>query len=112
MRRRILLNKDYIRTAKAKGLDKKTIVWRHAFRNSLFPIITLIASVFPAAIAGSVVIEKIFNIPGMGKLMIDSILSQDWPVVFTVLMFGAILTIIGILIADLLYAFADPRVRY
>lgn len=107
-----VLQQDYIRTARAKGLDERAVVWHHAFRNALFPIITLFASVFPAALAGSVVIEAIFNIPGMGKLTVDAISQRDWPVVYTVLMFSAILTMIGILIADVLYALLDPRISY
>ncbi|HMN91562.1 MAG TPA: ABC transporter permease, partial [Saprospiraceae bacterium] len=107
-----VLRQDYIRTARAKGLPEQRVIWRHAFRNALFPIITLFASVFPAALAGSVVIEAIFNIPGMGKLSIDAINSRDFPVVYTVLMLSAVLTMIGILIADMLYALLDPRVSY
>ncbi|MAT54557.1 MAG: hypothetical protein CMN32_08740 [Saprospirales bacterium] len=105
------LKQDFVRTARAKGLPERTVVWRHAFRNALFPIITMFASVFPASIAGSVAIEFIFNIPGMGWLTLQAILQQDWPVVFVVLMLGAVLTVIGILVADLLYALADPRVK-
>ena len=107
-----VLQQDYIRTARAKGLGNRAIIWKHAFRNALFPIITLFASIFPAALAGSVVIEVIFNIPGMGKLTIDAINGRDWPVVYTVLMFSAILTMIGILIADILYKLLDPRVSF
>lgn len=107
-----VLQQDYIRTARAKGLGQRAVVWRHAFRNALFPIITLFASIFPAALAGSVVIESIFNIPGMGKLTISAINQQDWPLVYTILMFSALLTMIGILVADALYALLDPRVSY
>lgn len=107
-----VVRQDYIRTARAKGLDENVITWKHAFRNSLFPIITLFASVFPAAIAGSVAIEVIYGIPGMGKLVYEAIIARDWPVVYTVLMFAAILTMIGNLIADMLYAVADPRVTF
>lgn len=107
-----VVKQDYIRTAKAKGLEEKSIIWKHAFRNSLFPIITLFAYIFPAAIAGAVTIEVIYSIPGMGKLAVDSIVARDWPVVFTILMFAAILTMIGNLVADLLYAMVDPRVSY
>ncbi len=105
------LKQDFVRTARAKGLPERTVVWRHAFRNALFPIITMMASVFPASIAGSVAIEFIFNIPGMGWLTLQAILQQDWPVVFVVLMLGAVLTVIGVLVADVLYALADPRVK-
>lgn len=107
-----VIQQDYIRTAWAKGLSGRAVIWRHAFRNALFPIITLFANIFPAVFAGSVAIEVIFNIPGMGKLTIDAILQRDWPVVYTVLMLSAILTMAGILIADVLYAWADPRVSY
>lgn len=105
------LRQDYIRTAYAKGLPKSRVIWKHAFRNGLFPIITILGALFPATIAGSVVIEKIFNLPGMGRLMIDSIGAKDWPVVYIIMLLSAILTMAGILIADLLYALADPRVR-
>lgn len=107
-----VIRQDYIRTAWAKGLSSRDVIWKHAFRNSLFPIITLFANIFPAVFAGSVAIEVIFNIPGMGKLTIDAIMQRDWPVVYTVLMLSAILTMAGILIADVLYAWADPRVSY
>jgi len=102
----------YIRTAQAKGLSPRQVIWKHAFRNGLFPIITLIANIFPRILTGSVVIEWIFNIYGMGWLTIESIGQKDWPVVFSIMMLGAIVTLIGVLIADILYAFADPRVKY
>lgn len=107
-----ILQQDYIRTARAKGLSEKQVIWRHAFRNSLFPIITLFASIFPATIAGSIVIEVIYSIPGMGMLSLGAINARDWPVVFTVLLLAAVLTMLGNLAADLLYAFADPRVSF
>jgi peptide/nickel transport system permease protein len=107
-----VLRQDYIRTARAKGLPERSVVWKHGFRNALFPIITLFASVLPAAIAGSVVIEVIFNIPGMGLLTFEAISQSDWPIVFTVLMLSAVLTVAGMLLADLLYALVDPRVKY
>jgi peptide/nickel transport system permease protein len=107
-----VVKQDYIRTARAKGLEEKKIIWKHAFRNSLFPIITMFAYIFPAAIAGSVVIEVIFSIPGMGGLAYSSIIARDWPVVYTILMFAAILTMVGNLVADMLYAVADPRVTF
>jgi len=106
-----VLKKDFIRTARAKGLTENQVVRKHALRNSLFPIITLLASVFPRVLSGALVIEIIFNIPGMGRLAFNAIFQQDWNVVFTVLMLSAVLTMIGILVADLLYAWADPRVR-
>ena len=106
------VNQDYIRTARAKGLSERTIIWRHAFRNSLFPLISIIAMIFPAVLAGAIIVEYIFNIPGMGRLIFDSILSKDWPIVYTVLMLTAVLTMLGNLIGDLLYAWVDPRVSF
>ena len=106
-----VLRQDYVRTARAKGLKEKAVVWKHAFRNALFPIITMFASVLPASIAGSVVIEVIFNIHGMGKVVVDSIFRDDWPLVYSVLMLASVLTMVGILLADILYALADPRIR-
>jgi peptide/nickel transport system permease protein len=107
-----VIRQDYIRTAWAKGLNARQVIWRHAFRNALFPIITMFATLFPAVFTGSVVIEYIFNIPGMGGLTIEAIFQRDWPVVYTVLMLAAFLTMAGILIADVLYAMVDPRVSY
>ena len=106
------IQQDYIRTAKAKGLNSNKIIWKHAFRNALFPLITMIALVFPATISGSVVIEVIFNIPGMGREVYNAIYAQDWQIVFTILMLAAILTMLGNLVADILYAIADPRISY
>jgi peptide/nickel transport system permease protein len=114
MRGGILQNitQDYIQTARAKGNDERTIVWKHAFKNSLLPVITLFGSIFPIAISGSFVIESIFNIPGMGKLTLDAFASRDYPIIFTVTMFTAILTLIGNLVADVLYVWVDPRISY
>lgn len=105
------LQQDYIRTARAKGLEERHILWRHAVRNAIFPAITLLGNIFPAMIAGSIVIESVFNLPGMGKLTLDSMFAQDWPLVYTILMLSAVLTIAGLLLADVLYSWADPRVR-
>ncbi len=105
------LNADYIKTAKVKGLSKNKVLWKHGLRNSLFPLITLFSYVFPATIAGSVIIEIIFSIPGMGRLAYEGLLQQDWPLVYTIAMMGAILTLIGNLISDIIYACADPRVQ-
>lgn len=107
-----VIRQDYIRTARAKGLKESKVIWKHAFRNSLFPIITLFSSVFPRALSGSIAIELIYAIPGMGQLVLMSITSRDWPVVFTIVMFAALLTIIGNLIADILYALVDPRISF
>lgn len=107
-----ILNQDYIRTARAKGLTNTSVIWRHAFRNALFPLITLLARIFPAAIAGALIIEVVFNIPGMGREVITAISSKDWPVLYTILMLVAILTMLGNLVADILYVYIDPRVKF
>lgn len=107
-----VIEQDYIRTAKAKGLSENKVIWKHAFRNSLFPIITLFASIFPAALAGSVVIEVIFNIPGMGNLTVNAIRNNDYAVVFAILMIASVMTMVGILVSDILYTKADPRVSF
>lgn len=107
-----VLDQDFVRTARAKGLNERVVLWRHAFRNALFPLISLIAMTIPGLLAGSVIVEFIFAIPGMGRLMFTSILEQDWPFVYTVLMFTALLTMVSNLLGDLCYALADPRVRF
>ncbi len=107
-----VLGQDYIRTAKAKGLSEASITWKHALRNSLLPIITLFAAVFPLAISGSIVLEIIFSIPGMGKVGFEAVVARNYPIVFAVMMFSAILTLIGYLVADILYAVIDPRISY
>jgi peptide/nickel transport system permease protein len=107
-----VIGQDYIRTARAKGLEEKTVVWKHALKNSLLPIITLFASIFPLAIAGSFAIEWIFSIPGMGKISLEALTARNYPIVFTVMMFTAILTLVGNLVADILYAAIDPRISF
>lgn len=107
-----VLRQDYIRTARAKGLPENKVIWKHAFRNSLIPIITIFAGIFPSAIAGAFILETIFAIPGMGKLSFDALIARDYPMVFTVMMISAILTLIGNLVADILYAVVDPRISF
>lgn len=105
------LDQAYIKTARLKGLSRSAILWRHVLRNASFPIITLLASILPALLAGSVLIERIFNLPGMGQLLYDAALNRDWPVVIIIVLLNGILTAAGLLLADLAYALADPRVR-
>lgn len=107
-----VFRQDYIRTARAKGLNENTVVWRHAFRNSLIPIITLFAGIFPAVIGGAFIIEVIFQIPGMGRVAFEGLIARDYPMVFTVMMFSAILTLVGNLFADIMYAVVDPRISF
>lgn len=106
-----VLHQDYITTARAKGLPENTVVYRHALRNALLPLITLLGLSIPGLIGGSVIIESIFAIPGMGKLFYDAVLMRDFPVIMGILTIGAALTLLGNLLADIAYAWADPRVR-
>lgn len=106
-----VLHQDYITTARAKGLPENTVVYRHALRNALLPLITILGLSIPGLIGGSVISESIFAIPGMGKLFYDAVLMRDFPVIMGILTIGAGLTLLGNLLADLAYAWADPRVR-
>jgi peptide/nickel transport system permease protein len=107
-----VFRQDYIRTARAKGVPESKVIWKHAFRNSLIPIITIFASLFPAAISGSFIIENIYSVPGMGQQAFVALVSRDYPIVFTVMMFSAFLTLVGTLISDILYALVDPRISF
>ena len=107
-----VFGQDYIRTARAKGLGEGKVVMKHALRNSLLPIITVFANIFPLAIGGSVIIETIFTIPGMGFEIYSSILNSDYPMIVAVFTIIGFLTMIGYLVADILYAVVDPRISY
>ena len=106
------LGQDYIRTARAKGLRERIVVLRHALRNSLLPVITIVGFILPLLIGGAVIVENVFALPGMGRLAVDAVFARDYPVILTVTIFSAIAVIIGNLISDILYAVADPRIRY
>ena len=103
---------DYARTARAKGVAENDVLWRHVFRNSLLPLITVTASLLPGLLAGSVIVEHIFSIEGMGKLAVEAVKGRDRELVLSITLISGVLTLIGYLIADLLYAMADPRVSY
>ncbi len=103
---------DYARTARAKGLAESVVLWRHVFRNSLLPLITVAASLLPSLLAGSVIVESIFSIEGMGKLAVEAVQTRDRELVLSITLIGGVLTLLGYLVADLLYALADPRVSY
>lgn len=107
-----VISQDYIRTARAKGLSENKVIYKHAFRNALLPIITVFSNVFPAALSGSVILETIFTIPGMGQQIFHAIGAKDYPVIIDVFTLTGILTLAGYLIADVLYALADPRISY
>ena len=105
------LGLDYIKTARAKGLSEKKIIYKHALKNSALPLITVFSSVFPSIVGGSVIIESIFTIPGMGLETVKAIISQDYPIVIAVITLSSVLTIFSYLLADILYAWVDPRIR-
>lgn len=105
------INQDYVRTARAKGLSRTRVLIRHALRNALLPMITLAGLQLPTLLGGALVTETVFTWPGMGRLFLDSLDYRDYPVVMGVLMFSATLVLFGNMLADLLYAVADPRVR-
>ena len=104
------IRQDYIRTARAKGVSEKVVVFKHALRNSLIPIVTLLGFLLPTMLGGSVIIESIFTIPGMGQLGFEAILSRDYPVVMAITTIAAFLTLIGLLLSDVLYAVVNPTI--
>jgi len=106
-----VIGQDYITTARAKGLSERVVIYKHALRNALLPLITLAGFSIPGLIGGSVIFETIYAIPGMGQLFYQGVMSRDYPVVMGILVIGAFLTLIGNLIADISYALADPRIR-
>lgn len=106
------LSQDFIQTAKSKGIKKKQIIWKHAFKNSLFPMITFFAQIFPTMVSGSIIVETIFSLPGMGFLLYQSIYARDYPVMIAVFTLSGFMTILGILLSDILYKKMDPRVQF
>lgn len=106
-----VLRQDYIVTARAKGLPESKVIYKHALRNALLPVITILGLSVPDLIGGSVIFETIFAIPGMGQLFYSGVMSRDYPIIMGIVVIGAILTLIGNLLADLSYALADPRIR-
>jgi peptide/nickel transport system permease protein len=107
-----VLKSDYVRTARAKGLPERQVVWRHAVRNGMMPVVTLLGTALPVLLGGSVVIEYIFNINGFGLLLINSIHQKDYNVIMGIELLVALLTLIGLLLTDVLYAAMDPRISY
>ena len=107
-----VIRQDYIRTARAKGLPEKVVIMKHAFRNSMITIVTLIGALLPSLLGGSVIVEQIFSIPGLGRLGFEAVMTRDFPQIMATATIGAVLTLIGILISDLLYGLVDPRISY
>ncbi len=106
-----VVRQDYITTARAKGLTERTVIYKHALRNALMPVITILGLSVPGLIGGSVIFESIYAIPGMGQLFYAAVMSRDYPLVMGGLVIGAVLTLMGNLLADVGYALADPRIR-
>ncbi|MFQ5352978.1 MAG: ABC transporter permease [Candidatus Binatia bacterium] len=107
-----VFRQDYVRTARAKGLAERSIVFRHVFKNTLIPVVTLLGLLLPTMFSGSVILEYIFGWPGIGELFFSSVLARDYPVVLALSFITATLVLLSTLLADLLYAWADPRVTY
>jgi peptide/nickel transport system permease protein len=107
-----VIRQDYVRTARAKGLSEGKVIFKHALRNALIPVITLLGLYLPFLFSGTVFIETVFAWPGMGKLVVDAILARDYPVVMAGAFIFAVMVVIGNLVADVLYSVVDPRIRY
>jgi ABC-type dipeptide/oligopeptide/nickel transport system permease component len=107
-----VLRQDYIRTAHAKGLRQSTVLYRHALRNALIPVITVIGVSLPNIIAGTVIFEQIFVIPGMGRYLVEAVNTRDYPVIQGLNVVFALLLLFSVLLVDIAYALVDPRIRY
>ncbi len=107
-----VIRQDYIRTAKAKGLSEGVVIYKHALRNSMIPVLTLMAGLLPVLFGGSVIIEQIFTIEGLGKLAFDAVLDRDYPVIMANLVISGFLTLVGILLTDIAYTVVDPRIEF
>jgi peptide/nickel transport system permease protein len=106
------LRQDYIRTARAKGVGPISVIWHHAFRNTLIPFVTLLGLTLPSLLSGAIILEQVFSWPGMGTLFLEALTFRDYPVIMGLTMMFSVLTLLGQLTADILYAFVDPRVTY
>ena len=106
------MSSSYIRTARSKGLAESTVLFKHAFRNALLPIVTLLGVSLPALVGGAYFVEYVFSIPGVGYLTFSSIFARDYPTLMAITMLTAVLIVAGNLLADVVYAMVDPRIRY
>lgn len=107
-----ILSQDYLRTARAKGIGEKLVIIRHAFKNALIPIITVVGMQIPMLFSGAVIVELLFSWPGLGLMTMSAILSRDYPVIMGVCLMSAVVVLLANLITDILYAVADPTIRY
>lgn len=106
-----VINQDYVRTARAKGLKEKVVIYRHAFKNAMIPLVTLLGLYIPTLFSGAMILETVFAWPGLGKILIDAITGQDQSIITACLMFSAILMVLGNLLSDIMYSVVDPRVK-
>ena len=106
-----VLNSDYIRTARAKGLKEQVVIYKHAFRNTLIPLVTSLAGLLPSLFSGAIITEQVFDLPGIGNIALDAMNRGDIPFIMGYNMFLAVLSVMGVLLADLMYAVVDPRVK-
>jgi len=106
-----VIRQDYIASARAKGLPERRVIYLHAMRNAILPVITILGLSVPELLGGSVIFETIFAIPGMGQLFYQGVMARDYPLIMGILTIGAFLTLLGNLLADVGYALADPRIR-
>lgn len=106
-----VINQDYVRTARAKGLKEKVVIYRHAFKNALIPLVTLLGLYIPTLFSGAMILETVFAWPGLGKILVDSINAQDQSIITACLLFSAVLMLLGNLLSDILYSVVDPRVK-
>ena len=106
-----VINQDYVRTARAKGLKEKVVIYRHAFKNALIPLVTLLGMYIPSLFSGAMILESVFAWPGLGKILVDAISNNDPAIMQACLLFSAILMVLGNLLSDVLYSVVDPRVK-
>ena len=106
-----VMNSDYIRTARAKGLKERVVINKHAFRNTLIPLVTSLAGLLPSLFSGAIITEQVFDLPGIGNIALQAMNAGDIPFIMGYNMFLAVLSVIGVLLADLMYALVDPRVK-
>ena len=107
-----VVRQDYIRTARAKGLSEGAVIYKHALRNGMIPILTLMATLLPAMISGSIIVEFIFSVQGMGQLAWEAVTRRDYNVIMAVSTISAMLTLVGIMLSDILYVLVDPRISF
>ena len=107
-----VLRQDYIRTARAKGVSRFKVIVHHAFRNTLIPFVTMLGLELPLVLSGAIILEQIFTWPGMGRLFFEAIREYDYPTIMGLVLLFSVLTLVGQLLADILYAVVDPRVTY